>query len=190
MTRAAAAHPGPTAAGAALVPVAYERPDEPGCLRNRQLWHRSQRENPCCHQEDGNGQNRASAQPRWVPPVAQSAGPRSPRMLAHRAAHPLQPRGYSQQPAPRATGPGGVSGHYPGHEQRAWRGQPGADPLQAIVSGLYGVGCRMQRAAQNLFKVTIALGHFWFSSRLRNDDVARAAWLLTAPGLIPIAWAI
>lgn len=33
MTRAVAAHPGPAGnAGAALVPVAYKRPDESGCL--------------------------------------------------------------------------------------------------------------------------------------------------------------
>jgi hypothetical protein len=33
LTRAVAAHPGPAGtAGAALVPVAYKRPDESGCL--------------------------------------------------------------------------------------------------------------------------------------------------------------
>jgi hypothetical protein len=48
LTCAAAAHAGPAdAAGAVLVAVAYKRPDEPGCLRNRQLSHRSQRENTC-----------------------------------------------------------------------------------------------------------------------------------------------
>jgi hypothetical protein len=46
LTRALAAPPGPAgAAGAALVPTAYERLDESGGVRNRQLRHRSQREN-------------------------------------------------------------------------------------------------------------------------------------------------
>ena len=165
LTCAVAAHPGPACAactaGAALVPVAYERPDESGCLRNRQLWHRSQCQNTCCYKGNGNRQHRARAQPRWVPPLTQAAGPRYPQVLAHRAAHPLQPHGHSQQPAPHTTGPGGVPGHRPGDEQRTRRGQPGADPLQAIVSRLYGVGGCPQRAAQHLLKVTIALGHFW-----------------------------
>ena len=57
-------------------------------------------------------------------------------------------------------------------------------------AGLYRAGGCPQRAAQNLLKVTIALGHFRFSSRTRSDDMARAVWLLTAPVLIPIVWAI
>ena len=52
LTRAEAAPPGPAGAagaaggaGAALVPTADERLDESGGARNRQLRHRSQREN-------------------------------------------------------------------------------------------------------------------------------------------------
>jgi len=54
------------------------------------------------------------------------------------------------------------------------------NPLQAIVGGFHRVGCRVQRAAQKLLKVTIALGHSWPSSALRSDAVPQAVWLLTA----------
>jgi hypothetical protein len=74
------------------------------------------------------------------------------------------------------------------------RGQPGPNPLQTILSRHYGVRARAQRAAQKLFIVTIALVHASLSrlpsSTLRNADMAREVWLLTAPLLIPIIAAI
>jgi hypothetical protein len=74
------------------------------------------------------------------------------------------------------------------------RGQPGTNPLQTILSRHYGVCARAQRAAQQLFIVTIALVHAslsrLLSSTLRNADMAREVWLLTAPLLIPIIAAI
>jgi len=69
-------------------------------------------------------------------------------------------------------------------------GQPGADPLEAIFSGLYRVHCRVQRAAQELVPVTIMLPHASRSSTWRSADMALAVWLLTAPRLMPIAAAI
>lgn len=70
------------------------------------------------------------------------------------------------------------------------RVQPGADPLQAILGGLYRVRCRFEHTAQNLFMVTAVLVHASFSSTLCSADMARAMWLLTAPVLISIVEAI
>ena len=70
------------------------------------------------------------------------------------------------------------------------RGQPDADPLQAILGGLYRVRCRIEHAAQDLFRVTAVLVHVSFSSTLCSADMPRAMWLFTAPVLICIVEAI
>jgi hypothetical protein len=57
------------------------------------MRQRSQRQKTCRYEEDANGQHRASAQPHWTLPVTQPAETRYPQTLAHRAAHPVQPRG-------------------------------------------------------------------------------------------------
>ncbi len=69
-------------------------------------------------------------------------------------------------------------------------GQPGADPLQAIPGRLYAVGFGAQGTAQQIGMIKIGLAHAWLSSTLRSADMARAVWLLTAPGLMPMIEAI
>ena len=91
--------------------------------------------------------------------------------------------------ARRARDPG-EPGHDPGDACRVRHGQPGADPLQAILGGLDGVGLGMQRAAEQFGKVRVGLVHAWLSSTVRIADMARAVWLLTAPVLIPMTEAI
>ncbi len=185
--RAMTAQPRP--GGAAGRPAALQGPDERGRMRNRLPWQRSQRESARCHSEDGNGQHGGRAQPRQAPPV-QRAGPRRPERLTNRSENRLQPGPDGLQPAQRTPCHRGIPGHHPRDRHRAGPGQPGADPLQAVFSGLYGVRCRVQRAAHNLVIITIALAHASRSSTARSDDMARAVWLLTAPLLIPIAAAI
>ena len=75
----------------------------------------------------------------------------------------------------------------PGDQHRVRPGQPGADPLQAIGSGLHRVRCHLQRAAHKLVIVTIVQAHSRRSSTGRSADLARAVCLLTALVLIPIA---
>jgi hypothetical protein len=70
------------------------------------------------------------------------------------------------------------------------RRQPAADPLQAVARRLYRVHRGMQRAAQEVLVVTVVLAHASLSSTSRSAVMARAAWLLTVPRLIPSAEAI
>ena len=70
------------------------------------------------------------------------------------------------------------------------RGQPGPDPLQAMLGGLYGICLGMQRTAEYLSEVRILLVQAWLSRTLRIADMPRAVWLLTAPVLIPMVDAI
>jgi len=70
------------------------------------------------------------------------------------------------------------------------RGQPGSDLLQAVPGGLDGVGLGVQRAAEQLSRIKIGLGHARLSSTVRIADMPRAVWLLTAPVLIPMIDAI
>jgi hypothetical protein len=152
-----AAHP--WLAYAACRPAAFDRPDDRRCLRNNLPWQRRQRESARCHHEHGKGQHDRRTPPHQVRPPARRSGPRHPESFPGRAEHRLQPRPDKLQAAQRATGHLGKSGHDPGDRQRARRCQPGADPLQAIVSGVYRVRCRVQGAAQKLVIVTIMLVH-------------------------------
>ena len=79
------------------------------------------------------------------------------------------------------------------------RGQPAADPLQAVLGLLYPVRLGVQRVAQQILEVIMAVGrelgwlmlaHVSRPSTSRNAAIPRAIWLLTAPRLIPIAEAI
>jgi hypothetical protein len=158
-------------------------------MRNRLPWQRSQRDSARCYGEDGKGQHSGPAQPRQAPPVRRPA-PRRAETSADSSGHRLQPRRRGLQPALHAPGHLGIPGQYPRDGHRARPGQPGADPLQAVCGGLYRVRCRVQRTAQNLVIITIALAHSSRSSTMRSDDMPRAAWLLTAPLLIPIVEAI
>jgi hypothetical protein len=174
---------------AARRPAVLQIPDERGRLRNRLLRQRSQRESARYHSDGGNGQRSGWAEPRPAPP-GRRARLRRPETLTDRPEHRLQPRQGGLQHANRVPGQLGASGHHPGEGQRVRRGQPGSDPLQAILSGLYRVSCHVQCATQNLVIVTIALAHASRSSTARSAVLARAVWLLTAPRLIPIAEAI
>jgi hypothetical protein len=158
-------------------------------MRNRLPGQRSQRDSARCHSEYGNGQHSGRAQPYQAPPVRRP-GPRRAETFADSAGHRPQPRQDRLQPAWHAPGHRGIPGHHPRDGHRARPGQPGADPLQAVFGGLYRVRCRVQPAAQNLVIITIALAHASRSSTMRSDDMPRAAWLLTAPLLIPIVEAI
>jgi hypothetical protein len=80
-----------------------------------------------------------------------------------------------------------MPGHQPGDRQGVGRSQPGADPLQAIVSGLHRVRCRLQRPTDKVVIVTIVRVHSRRSSTVRSAVLARAVYLLTAVLLIPIA---
>ncbi len=157
-------------------------------MRNRLPGQRRQRESARCHSEYGNGQRSGRAQPHQALPVRR-AGPR-PETLMDRSEHRPQPRQDRLQPAWHAPGHRGIPGHHPRDGHRIGPGQPDADPLQAVFSGLNRVRCLVQPAAQNLVKITIALAHASRSSTARSDDMPRAVWLLTAPLLIPIVEAI
>jgi hypothetical protein len=67
--------------------------------------------------------------------------------------------------------------------------EPGAYLFQAIAGRLDRVRRSMERAANGLLKVIAVLVQS-HPSRPRSAAMARKAWLLTAPWLIPIAEAI
>jgi hypothetical protein len=158
---------------AARRPAVLQIPDERGRLRNRLLRQRSQRESARYHNDGGNGRRNGRAEPRQAPPGRQ-ARLRRPETLTDSSEPRLQPRQGGLRRANRVPGQLGASGHHPGEDHRVRRGQPGSDPLQAVLSGLYRVRRRVQCAAQNLVMVTIALTHASPSSTARSADLARA----------------
>lgn len=106
-----------------------------------------------------------------------------------RGHHPGAPRRQSA-PRPGQRGPGRDQ---PGQGRPARRaGDPGPDPVQAIVGGLDRIGRRVQCPPEQLLVVVVVAGpvHAWASSMPRRDESARAVWPLTALALIPMAEAI
>jgi hypothetical protein len=118
-------------------------------------------------------------------------GPGRLKSLDDRAERGTQPLHGGPQVAKQGLDCLGIPNDQPGEECRARRGDPGADPLQAVSGRLDEVRGGAQRAAQDLLVVMFALTHHASrSSTLRNADMARAVWLLTAPLLMPIIEAI
>jgi hypothetical protein len=182
-------------------------------LRQHVPPERGQRGDADRHEERDRGHGEDQAQPVELP-----LAPRCPRALTgaggagQRARHRLQPgrdrvqaapgvpghpgaRGHQPgrdrvQAAPGVPGHPGARGHQPGDRQRVRRGQAGADPLQAVARGLDRVHRAVQRAAQEVLVVAVVLAHASRSSTSRRAVMARAAWLLTVPRLIPSAEAI
>jgi len=177
------------AAGRAHRTAALERPDQRDGLGDRLPWQRSQREGDHGRGEDG-GRRDHGGMPRQAQPPGQRARRRGPELFARGAERRLQPRRHRTQPAQRPAGHRGEPGHDPGDGRRVRPGQPGADPLQAIAGGLYGVRFGVQGAAQQLSMIKIGLGHAWLFSALRSADMPRAVWLLTAPVVMPMIEAI
>jgi len=118
-------------------------------------------------------------------------GPGRPESLDDRAERGAQPLQEGLQVAKQGLDCLGIPDDHPGQEGRARRGEPGADPLQAVSGRLDQVRGGAQGATQDLLVVMFALMHHASrSSTLRNADMARAVWLLTAPLLMPIIEAI
>ena len=101
--------------------------------------------------------------------------------------HRWQPGHERVQAAPSPPCRRGAGGHHPGKQRRAGAGQRAADLVQATVGGLHPVRRVMQRAAQAFVKLILAPAHASDSSASPIASMARAVWLFTAPGLIPIA---
>ena len=198
--RSRLARPGRRAAVAGAVDRVVDRVDERARLRQHLPSERRHRGNAHRHDERDRGHHGGQAGPPEPRPVRRCGlrhpvtivGPagRAGRAGHHPLRHRLQPRQGRLQPAPCAPGQLGACGHHPGHRQRVRRGQPGLNPLQAVIGGLYPVHRGMQRAAEQVLVVPGGPAHASPSSTPRNADMARAVWTLTAPRLIPIAEAI
>ena len=193
--RALAAHG--RGAGADHGPTALDGLEQRDGLGNRLPWQRGQRESGGrrgdeegqAQDDDGTPRHAGWAGPRHAEPFPRGAVRRlqpSPRG----AGHPLQLLRCSLQSASSPAGDLGKPGHDPGDGRRARPPQPGSDPLQAMLGGLYGICLGMQRTAEYLSEVRILLVQAWLSRTLRIADMPRAVWLLTAPVLIPMVDAI
>jgi hypothetical protein len=67
----------------------------------------------------------------------------------------------------------------------------GADPFKSLWRGRDRFRFRVQGTAKDLTVLVVeGLGHYCCSRTLRSAAIPRAVWLLTAPRLIPIVWAI
>ena len=145
--------------------------DEQACLDYRVPHRWSHRADGYCHRESSPGQSGGNDHPRRTP--ARRARLHHPPALVGLAGYGLQPYPEGTQPAQCPPGHLGPNGHQPRHGQRVWGGQPAPDPLQAVWGRLNRVGCRMQRPAQQILKVTIVLAHASPASMARRADMPR-----------------
>jgi hypothetical protein len=123
------------------------------------LRQRSQGEGSHGHHEDGSGHRRGGPQPRIASLRVRCIGPGRPESLDDRAERGAQPLHHRIQVAKQGLDCLGIPDQHPGQECRAGRGEPGADPLQAVSGRLDQVRGGAQGATQDFLVVMFALMH-------------------------------